>query len=80
MGLNEDLGRLLSMKPAPKHQSSSLPACMMPDGAEACLSYTKLREVLSYFAHLDAMSPPEGVPLNEWLPAITGARAALRDR
>ena len=30
------------------------------------------------FADMDAMDPPEGVPLNEWLPAITGTRAVVR--
>ncbi|PXW55589.1 hypothetical protein [Methylobacterium sp. B4] len=59
---------------------STLPACMMPDGAEPCRSYTGLRDALSYFAGMDAMKPPEGVPLNEWLPAVTGARSALRNR
>jgi hypothetical protein len=59
---------------------------MMPDGAEPCRAYTelyedngRLREVLEYFAKLDAMNPPPSVPLNVWLPAVTGARAALRD-
>jgi hypothetical protein len=38
------------------------------------------KDALDYFAKLDAMKPPDGVPLNEWLGAVTGARAALRDR
>jgi hypothetical protein len=58
---------------------ATLPACMMPDGAEPCGSYTGLREALTYFADLDAMNPPPGVALNVWLPAVTAARAALRN-
>lgn len=38
-----------------------------------------LREALKVFAAMSAMDPPESVPLNEWLPAVTGARSALND-
>jgi hypothetical protein len=37
-----------------------------------------LKAALAYFAGLDAMNPPPGVPLNEWLPAVTAARAAIK--
>lgn len=35
-------------------------------------------EALRLLASLNAMSPPEGVALNLWLSAVTGARAAVR--
>lgn len=38
-----------------------------------------LEAALEPFAKLNAMDPPESVPLNEWLPLVTGARAALKD-
>lgn len=41
---------------------------------------SRLRGALVYFAKLDAMEPPESLRLNEWLPAVTGARAALKGR
>jgi hypothetical protein len=37
-----------------------------------------LKGALKVFAGMDATDPPEGVPLNEWLPAVTGARVAIR--
>lgn len=39
-----------------------------------------IRAALKVFAAMSAMDPPKSVPLNEWLPAITGARAVLNDR
>jgi ABC-type xylose transport system permease subunit len=49
------------------------------DAARLATENARLRGALSVFAAMDAMDPPEGVPLNEWLPAVTGARAALRE-
>ncbi|MGW9822247.1 hypothetical protein ACUXK4_004842 [Methylorubrum extorquens] len=37
-----------------------------------------LKGALKVFADMDATDPPEGVLLNEWLPAVTGARVAIR--
>lgn len=39
----------------------------------------RIGSCLAVFARMDAMDPPEGVQLNEWLPAVTGARAALQE-
>jgi hypothetical protein len=43
------------------------------------ITMERIGSALAVFARMDAMDEPEGVRLNEWLPAITGARAALKE-
>ena len=46
---------------------------------EDAITMERIGSVLAVFARMNAMDPPEGVRLNDWLPAITGARAALKE-
>lgn len=46
---------------------------------EDAIAMERIGAALAVFARMDAMAPPEGVRLNGWLPAITAARAALKE-
>ena len=74
----EPLARLISSAADADRWGSEYADAMDARMADA-ITMERVGSALAVFARMDAMDPPEGVRLNDWLPAVTGARAALKE-